>query len=150
MAHMPTIVYVDVNNEQEGKEDKEGKDDKESFLSQVCEKLCSSDCSSLVSKLFNMLHNKTNYMPDVVNTVNDNTGCPLEKNFDMPLSGFQSVANEKEIPFDMGIKEQLFKSKYACPRTINAEEHMKLLNIARQPVDDSKLLLEMKVHCHIL
>jgi len=50
----------------------------------------------------------------------------------------------------MGIKKQLFKSKYTCPRAINAEAHMKLLNIARQPVDDSKLLLETNVHHHIL
>jgi len=40
----------------------------------------------------------------------------------------------------------LFKSKYTSPRVINAEEHMKVLNIARQPVDDTKLLLETNVH----
>jgi len=133
---MPSLVDVDVNNKQEGKDDKEGKDDEESFLSQVCEKLCSSDCTSLVTKLFNMMHNESNYKPDVLNTANDNTVCPLEvDNLDMSLSGFESATNEKEMAIDMGIKEQSFKSKYASPRAINAEEHMNLLNIARQPVN---------------
>jgi len=49
MADMLSLVYVDVNDKQEGKEDKEEKDDKESFLSQVHEKLCSSDFCLLVS-----------------------------------------------------------------------------------------------------
>jgi len=70
-------------------------------------------------------------------------------NLDMALSGFESETNEKEMAVDMGIKEQLFKSKYTSPRAINAEEHMNLLNTARQPVNESKLLLET-VHCHIL
>jgi len=34
----------------------------------------------------------------------------------------------------MGIKQQSFKSKYTCPRAINAKEHVKALKIARQPV----------------
>jgi len=117
--------------------------------------MCSSYGSLLVLKLFNMLHNESNYAPDVVNTVNHKTDCPLETdNLDMSLSTFEkdymSEMNEKEIPIDMGIKEQLLKLKYTSPGAINAEEHMKLLNIARQPVDDSKLLLEMNVHWHIL
>ena len=33
---------------------------------------------------------------------------------------------------------------------INAKEHMKLVHIARQPVNESKLLLETNVHHHIL
>ena len=114
---MPSLVDVCVNDEQEGKDDKEGKDNKESFLSQVCEKLCFSDCTLLVTKLFNMLCNKSNYKPDVLNTVNDNTVCPLEAdNLDMSLSGFESATNEKEMAIDMGIKEQLFKSKYTPPQ----------------------------------
>ncbi len=44
---MPSLVYVNVNDKEEGKDDKEGKDDEESFLSQVHEKLCSSDRTSL-------------------------------------------------------------------------------------------------------
>ena len=107
---MPTLVNVDCNKEREDKEDKE------SFLSQVCEKLCSSDCTLLVTKLFNMLHNKSNYMPDVLNTVNDKVVCSLElDNLDMSLSGFESATNGKEMTVDMGIKEQSFKSKYASP-----------------------------------
>jgi len=46
----------------------------------------------------------------------------------------------------MGIKEPLFKSKYTCPRAINAEEHMNLLKKTREPVKDGKLLLEMNGH----
>ena len=129
---------------------KEGKDDEESFLSQVCEMLCSSDCTLLVMKLFNMLHNESNYTPDVLNTVNDKAVCLLEvDNLDMSLSGFESATNGKEMTVDMGIKEQSFKSKYTSPRAINAEEHMKLVHIARQPVNESKLLLETN-RCHIL
>jgi len=147
---MPSLVDVDANNGQEGKDGKEGKDDKDSFLSQFHEKLCSSDHTLLVTKLFNMLRNDSNYNPDVLNTANDNTVCPLEAdNLDMSLSGFESATNEKEMAIDMGIKEQLFKSKYTSPRAINAEEHMKLVHIARQPVNESKLLLETNHH-HIL
>jgi len=58
----------------------------------------------------------------------------------MSLSGFESETNKKENPTDMGIKD----------RAINAKKHMKVLNIARQPVDNSKLLLEKNVHWHIL
>jgi len=50
----------------------------------------------------------------------------------------------------MGIKEQSFKSKHMCPRATNTKEHMKLLEIDRQPVNDSKLLLDMIVHWPIL
>ena len=113
---MPSLVDVDVNNEQEGKDDKEGKDDEDSFLSKVCEKLCSSDCTQLVTKLFNMLHNESNYKPDVLKAANDYTVCPFEvDNLDMSLSGFESATNEKEMTVDMGIKEQSFKSKYNPP-----------------------------------
>jgi len=90
-------------------------------------------------------------MPDVVNTVNDKTVFPLETDdLDMSLSGFESVTNEKEMAVDMGIKEQLFKSKFTSPRAINTEEHMKVLHIARQPVDESKLILETNICHHIL
>ena len=93
---MLTLVVVYVNDEEEGKDDKEGKDNKESFLSQVHEELCFLDCTSLVTKLFNMLHNDSNYKPDVLNTGNDNTVCPLEAdNLDISLSGFESATNEK-------------------------------------------------------
>jgi len=140
---MPTLVYVNVNDKDEGKDDKEQKDDEESFLSQVCEKLCSSDGTSLVTKLFNMLRNESNFSQDVLNTANDKVVCSLESdNLDMSLSGFESATNGKEMTVDMGIKEQSFKSKYTSPRAINAEEHMKLVHIARQPIDESNLLLE--------
>jgi len=113
---MPSLVYVNVKDEEEGKDDKEGKDNEESFLSQVHEKLCSSDHTLLVTKLFNMLHNESNYTPDVLNTVNDKAVCSLEvDNLDMSLSGFESATNEKEMTVDMGIKEQSFKSKYTPP-----------------------------------
>ena len=58
--------------------------------------------------------------------------------------------NENEIPIDMGIKQHSFKSKHTCPRTINAKEHMNVLKIARDPVQDSRLLLETNGHWHIL
>ncbi len=139
-----------VNDEEEGKNDKEGKDNEESFLSQVHEKLCSSDRTLLVTKLFNMLHNKSNYSQDVLNTVNDKAVCSLESdNLDMSLSGFESATNGKEMTVDMAIKEHSFKSKYTSPRAINAEEHMKLVHITKQPVDESNLFLET-THCHIL
>jgi len=102
---MPSLVDVDVSNKQEGKDDKEGKDNEESFLSQVHEKLCSSDRTLLVRKLFNMLRNESNYKPDVLNTANYNTVCPLEvDNLDMSLSGFKSATNEKEMAVDMELR----------------------------------------------
>jgi len=105
--NMPTLVYLNVNNEDEGKDDKERKDDEESFLSQVRKKLCSSDGTSLVTKLFNMLHNESNFSQDVLNTANDKVACSLEvDNLDMSLSGFESATNGKEMTVDMVIKEQ--------------------------------------------
>ena len=68
--NMPTLVYVNINDEDKGKDDKEGKDDEESFLSQVREKLCSSDRTLLVTKLFNMLCNESNFSQDVLNRWN--------------------------------------------------------------------------------
>jgi len=105
--NMPTLVYVNVNDEDEGKDDKEQKDNEESFLSQVREKLCSSDGTSLVTKLFNMLRNESNFSQDVLNTANDKVVCSLEAdNLDMSLSGFESATNGKEMTVDMVIKEQ--------------------------------------------
>jgi len=49
-----------------------------------------------------------------------------------------------------GDQTTIFKSKYTCHRTISAEEHMILLKIARQPVQDIKLILEMNACWHIL
>jgi len=120
---MPTLVYVDVNNEQEWNQqerndqewnkNQDKKEDKESVLSQVHEKLYSSDCTSFMLKLFNMLHNEWSslqYTSDVLNTINDEMVYPLEmENLDMPLSVFEkdsmSAMNEKEIFIDMGIKQ---------------------------------------------
>jgi len=81
--------------------------------------------------------------------------CPLEMdNLCMSLSEFEkdyiSETNEKQIPIDMGIEEQLFKSKYTGPRAINTEEYMNLLEKAREPVEDSRLLLKTIGHQHVI